>query len=169
MREDTNTYGLRQWFHFSVSSRKVERYKFRIYKFSKYYSLYRDGMKPYICEDQLDWRQDGENVKYEYDEELKCFYVEFEYKFVKPHQKIFIAAQPPYTYSRLKDYLGLLVEQYPEIKIKKVGETLSGLDMPLIKICKKEEEREAVIVLARTHPGETASSFSIETFIERIM
>ena len=51
MREDTNTYGLRQWFHFSVSSRKAERYKFRIYKFSKYYSLYRDGMKPYICED----------------------------------------------------------------------------------------------------------------------
>ena len=88
---------------------------------------------------------------------------------MKPHQKIFIAAQPPYAYSKLKDYLGLLGEQYPEIKIKKVGETLSGLDIPLIKICKKEEVREAVIVLARTHPGETASSFSIETFIERIM
>lgn len=48
MREDTNTFGLRQWFYYSVTNKKAGRYKFRIYKFSKYYSLYKDGMKPFI-------------------------------------------------------------------------------------------------------------------------
>ena len=41
MREDTNTHGLRQWFFFQVTNRKPITIKFRIYKFSKYYSLYR--------------------------------------------------------------------------------------------------------------------------------
>ena len=48
MREDTNTHGLRQWFYFQVSNRKAMKTKFRIYKFSKYYSLYRQGMKPFV-------------------------------------------------------------------------------------------------------------------------
>ena len=47
MREDTNTHGLRQWFYFQVMNRKAMKAKFRIYKFSKYYSLYRLGMKPF--------------------------------------------------------------------------------------------------------------------------
>lgn len=48
MREDTNTIGLRQWFYFAVTNRKIGRFKFRIYKFSKFYSLYKDGMKPFV-------------------------------------------------------------------------------------------------------------------------
>lgn len=41
MREDTNTFGIRQWFYFSVYNKKAGRYKFRIYKFTKNYSLYK--------------------------------------------------------------------------------------------------------------------------------
>lgn len=48
MREDTNTHGLRQWYYFQAQSRKPATAKFRIYKFTKPYSLYRFGMKPYI-------------------------------------------------------------------------------------------------------------------------
>jgi len=48
MREDTNTHGLRQWYYFVVTNRKPIKVKFRIYKFTKSYSLYRMGMKPYI-------------------------------------------------------------------------------------------------------------------------
>lgn len=53
MREDTNTFGLRQWFYFSVYNKKAGKYKFRIYKYSKYYSLYKEGMKPFV-RDNLD-------------------------------------------------------------------------------------------------------------------
>jgi len=48
MREDTNTFGLRQWFFFEVFSNRLMNVTFRIYKFSKKHSLYRQGMKPYI-------------------------------------------------------------------------------------------------------------------------
>lgn len=48
MREDTNTKGLRQWFFFEAICNRPSKITFRIYKFSKRYSLYRKGMKPYI-------------------------------------------------------------------------------------------------------------------------
>lgn len=58
MREDTNTFGLRQWYYFSVSNRKPGKYKFKIFKFTKNYSLYKEGMKPFVCEDNTnDWKQ----------------------------------------------------------------------------------------------------------------
>lgn len=41
MREDTNTKGLRQWFYFEVSNRRPTKIRFRVYKFSRYFSLYR--------------------------------------------------------------------------------------------------------------------------------
>ena len=48
MREDTNTHGLRQWFFFEVKSRKAGKFKFRVYKYSKRFSLYKHGMKPFV-------------------------------------------------------------------------------------------------------------------------
>lgn len=77
MREDTNTFGLRQWFYFSVANSKAEKYKFRIYKFNKAFSLYKNGMKPFFRCAGEEWRQRGDQVKYEYDNEEKCFYLEF--------------------------------------------------------------------------------------------
>lgn len=78
MREDTNTYGLRQWFYFSVINRKPGKYKFRICKYSKFYSLYREGMKPFIrTNTEPEWKQGGDNVKYEGDKNMKGNYLEF--------------------------------------------------------------------------------------------
>lgn len=68
MREDTNTLGLRQWFFFEVTCSRPLTVTFRIYKFTKKYSLYRCGMKPYIKQKEGEWKQGGEKVKYEYDE-----------------------------------------------------------------------------------------------------
>ena len=79
-----------------------------------------------------DWKQGGENVKYDYDDDFKCYFLEFEYVFEKTDRKIFFATQPPYTYSTLKEYLSILVQQYSDIKVKKMGCTLAGFDIPLI-------------------------------------
>lgn len=64
-------------------NRKAGRYKFRIYKFSKRYSLYKEGMKPFCCINNLnnEWHQAGENVQYVYDKQFKCYFLEFEYIF----------------------------------------------------------------------------------------
>lgn len=79
MREDTNTHGLRQWFYFQAINRKAMKVKFRIYKFSKYYSLYRLGMKPFIrnWKQSSAWKQGGDKIIYEYDSYQKGFYLEF--------------------------------------------------------------------------------------------
>ena len=64
MREDTNTHGLRQWFYFEAKSRRACKVKFRVLRFSKRFSLYRVGMKPYVRTWDSEWCQSGENVKY---------------------------------------------------------------------------------------------------------
>ena len=77
MREDTNTFGLRQWYFFNITNKKAGKYKFRIYKFSKFYSLYKEGMKPFVrnASEGPEWRQGGENVKYEFDSENKSHFL----------------------------------------------------------------------------------------------
>lgn len=48
MRVDTNTYGHRQWFYFSIKNKTRKTIKLNIYRFKKPYSLYQRGMKPYV-------------------------------------------------------------------------------------------------------------------------
>ena len=55
--------------------RKKCRLRLRIYKFSKRFSLYRMGMRPFVKTREGEWHQDGEKVRYEYDAEQKCFFL----------------------------------------------------------------------------------------------
>lgn len=75
MRQDTNTHGLRQWFFFEMRVRRDCKIKLRIYKFSKKFSLYKFGMKPFVKKSKMDWKQDGLNIIYQYDQEQKCFFL----------------------------------------------------------------------------------------------
>lgn len=103
---------------------------------------------------------------------MKCFYLRFSYEFVREGQKTLFAGMPPYTYSRLTRYISTLQEN-PFIEIKMIGRSLGGVDLPLIQILRQEDEmnfgpkveRKAVIIMGRTHPAETCSSYSIETLI----
>ena len=42
---------------------------------------------------------------YHYDEDLKCYYLKFNYDFVKTREKVLMASMPPYTYGRLERFL----------------------------------------------------------------
>lgn len=197
MREDTNTHGLRQWFYFEARARKTCRIRLRVYKFSKRYSLYREGMRPFVRTADSEWRQEGEKVRYDYDSDQKCFFLEFEYPFDE-HKDTYFATLPPYTCSALNDYLDTLAP-HDKVAIRKIGTSLSGLDIHSINIAsrrhprhherehalsqigdherekekereeRREERKEAIIVLARTHPGETVSNFALENFISRVL
>jgi hypothetical protein len=59
IREDTNSHGLRQWYYFQAKCNRAMKAHFRIYKFTKKYSLYRYGMKPYIKTENEEWEQKG--------------------------------------------------------------------------------------------------------------
>ena len=132
MREDTNTHGLRQWYYFQVKCRRSMRLRLRIFKFSKRFSLYRLGMKPYVKTWESEWKQDGEKIRYDYDADFRSYYLEFEYSF-EANQETFFATLPPYTYSRLSDYLSSL-EHRDNVTISKIGVSLGGLDIMAIRI-----------------------------------
>lgn len=104
MREDTNTHGLRQWFYFQMRSKKTLRLKLRIYRFSKQHSLYRHGMKPFVKTPESPWKQMGERVRYEYDPDQKCYFLEWEHEFEEGKETLF-ATLPPYTYTRLGEFI----------------------------------------------------------------
>ncbi len=47
-----------------MRSRKSCKIKLRIYRFTKKFSLYKSGMKPFVRTADSDWHQNGENVSY---------------------------------------------------------------------------------------------------------
>jgi hypothetical protein len=51
MKVDTNTYGHRQWFYFSMKSLAKQTVKINIYRFKKRCSLFQKGMRPYGSSD----------------------------------------------------------------------------------------------------------------------
>lgn len=52
-----------------------------------------------------------------------------------------------------------------------LGMSLAGLEIPYleVKLPSHPEERHIVVVLARTHPGETVSNFALEGFLEVVL
>lgn len=125
IRVDTNTQGHRQWYFFSVWSRRKESpsYRFNVHRFRKKDSLYVRGMRPYafskrelqlaiernggVCSDELmwdNWRQVGSKVRYWQDtsEGRKDDYVlSFDFEFKHEGDEVLFAACPPYSCSYL--------------------------------------------------------------------
>jgi hypothetical protein len=82
------------------------RVRLRVYSFSKHYSLYRRGMKPYIKIDK-EWAQAGEDVTYSRDQQLSCYCLAFSLT-LQEGNRVQIANMPPYTYSHLLRFLSRL-------------------------------------------------------------
>lgn len=120
MREDTNTHALRQWYYFQARCNRPMKVCFRVYKFSKRCLLYREGMKPYIRAEDGNWRQNGEDVSYDFDEALQCYYLSFSYTFAGEGESIEVANMPPYTYSRLLRFLEQL-KLNQSVKVESIG------------------------------------------------
>lgn len=87
-----------------------------------------------------------------------------------------MASLPPYTYSMLTGYANRLAGE-STVKVSRIGRSLAGLDIPLIAICSsniqscreyfgdKRDRKRAIVVMARTHPSETCSNYTLEAFV----
>ena len=65
-------------------------------------------------------------MKYDYDLDEKCYYLEFEYTFDEEGGTTYFASLPPYTYSRMLSYVnGLLVNAAVTRHV--LGTSLAGL------------------------------------------
>jgi murein tripeptide amidase MpaA len=81
---------------------------------------------------------------------------------------IFYAYSAPYTSERHLDLLARATAS-PRVRLEVLGESLDGEDLDLLVIGSPAEDKPAIWVLARLHPGETQGSFAIEGLMERLI
>jgi cytosolic carboxypeptidase protein 2/3 len=89
----------------------------------------------------------------------------FEYEFVTEDDQVRFAYCRPYTYSQMIGVVGKL----DNVEVKQSMKSLSGLDIPVLRVTneeKNEELKKVVMVTARVHPGESNSSFAMESMLE---
>lgn len=88
--------------------------------------------------------------------------------------KLYIAHSYPYSFEKLNKYLNDRVIKNKEIVTRVVvGKTLSKRNIDGLMICqalnKKRDNRKAIIVMARQHPGETQGSYVCEGVIDKLL
>jgi hypothetical protein len=88
--------------------------------------------------------------------------------------KLLIAHSYPYSYEKLNKYITEKITKHKDI-VTRITVTKS-LSKRLIEamiitqpINKKRDNRKAVIVLARQHPGESQGSFVCEGLVEKLL
>lgn len=173
MRSDANTRGHNQWFFFSASAPKSCEIRFNILNFTKPTSLYSQGMRPLVLDTTQEaqgWQPAGSFLRYRTSKlnpyADRCYYsLSFTYRF-KHSQKVYFAYAIPYTYTRLRRLLTeLSIGTDMRYKRDTLCRSLSGLDVPLLTITNfaiPVSSKEAIVVTARVHPGETYGSFMME-------
>jgi murein tripeptide amidase MpaA len=86
---------------------------------------------------------------------------------------IYFAYFEPYSWEQHLDLLGA-VAQSPHVGLQRLGGTLDGRDLALLRITDAasalpEDARKKVWLIARQHPGETMAEWFIEGFLERLL
>jgi hypothetical protein len=87
---------------------------------------------------------------------------------------LYVAHSYPYTIEKLNKFLNDKSGKNKDIVTRVIaGKTLSKRNIEALSIChplnKKRDNRKAIIVMARQHPGETQGSFVCEGVIERLL
>ena len=72
--------------------------------------------------------------------------------------KLYIAHSYPYTFSKLNDFIGSLVQSQKDFVTKvEIGKTVGKKSIPALIIShpigKRKDSRKAIIIMARQHPG----------------
>lgn len=110
IRPDTNSNGNLHWFYFSVSGGvNGQKITLNIANFTKYTSLFQQGLKPSIFSWQkfkskgIGWHRGGEKLSYKkvVRRGRVFFSLEFDYKFEYEEDIVWFATSIPYTYSTL--------------------------------------------------------------------
>jgi murein tripeptide amidase MpaA len=86
---------------------------------------------------------------------------------------MYFAYFEPYSYEQHLDLLGA-VAQSEHVRLERLGSTLDGRDMTLLRItdakgATPQDDKRKVWLIARQHPGETMAEWFTEGFLERLL
>ncbi|KAM3145691.1 hypothetical protein pb186bvf_002237 [Paramecium bursaria] len=168
LQNDTKTKGFTQWYFFSVKTNEKTNLKFYIVNMSKQYQ--RDPA-PLIYTNRTGWVRAADNV-YVYKNQYKCenkkrdyYTLQFSYLFDKD-ETVYFAQSYPYGLSTLQEFLKPLSLERNVVSIKQLC-VQGGSQCPILTF--GDNTKPMIIIIARQHPGESASSFVMEGIIQYIV
>ena len=193
-RNDINTSGNIQWYYFSARAPEQASYplrvRFNLTNMMKRDALYNFGMLPCVyserraAENLVSWKHEGEDVCYYKNwlmytkgrkKKVKSHYsLSFTYTFSGP-DTVYFAHCFPYTYTTLQRYLhAKSIDPRVSTFFRRRGlaTTLAGNTCDLIVIAADSNaegvaaSRQAVVISARVHPGESNSSLMMQGVID---
>ncbi|KAL4487062.1 hypothetical protein ABPG72_001514 [Tetrahymena utriculariae] len=189
LQNDTNSKGNTQWFFFQVQgTQKNQIVRFNLVNLMKNDSLFNYGMRPVVFskkkneQEQQGWFRGGFNISYfknqilRESQEKKSYYtLQFSYKFENSNDTVYFAHCYPYTYTDLNNYLNRLLSSNPQemskiCQRKKLCLTLAKNKCDVLTITAPKQlksgankkMKQAIIIIARQHPGETPGSWMVE-------
>lgn len=148
-----------QWFHFRVSGVRNTALSLKIVNASKV--SYPDGWKDYrACAsyDRQDWFRvptsfDGTTLQIDHTPETDAIYY---------------AYFAPYSLERHGDLVAEALS-VPGVTHDRLGATVDGRDLDLLRIGAPAEGKRSCWLIARQHPGESMAQWMIEGLLERLL
>jgi murein tripeptide amidase MpaA len=147
-----------QWFHFRLTGAQGQHVRMRILNAGG--ASYAKGFADYSMAASYDrevWFRiptqfDGKELNVEISPELDSMY---------------FAYFAPYSMERHADLIAWACDS-PLVNYERLGATLDGQDMDLLKIGDLDPKKKNYWVIARQHPGETMAEWWMEGFLERL-
>jgi hypothetical protein len=193
-RNDINTSGNIQWYYFSARAPEQASYplrvRFNLTNMMKRDALYNFGMLPCVyserraMENLVSWKHEGQDVCYYKNwlmytkgrkKKVKSHYsLSFTYTFSGP-DTVYFSHCFPYTYTTLQRYLhakSIDPRVSTFFRRRALATTLAGNTCDLIVIAADSNaegvaaNRQAVVISARVHPGESNSSLMMQGVID---
>lgn len=198
MHNDVNTNGHTQWFYFSVSNTRAgQEATFCLRNYQKPSSLFNEGMCPliYSHKGETGWYRGGTNVCYyanapseiKGDKKKKdgskslTYTMKFTYTFTHTNDTCYFAYCHPYTYTDMQNYLNKMQRRLESsnnssiMRRSVLCKTKAGNICDLLTVTapaatpEELNDRPAVVVTARVHPGESNSSWVMQGILDYLL
>lgn len=177
---DTNTRGHTQWFYFTAVAEGSVRISMEILNMSKPTSIFSRGGRPVWSLDNRNWHPVSQATYSETKGVDRTLWLPPEYRSVnslkfpfefEAKKKVYFAYGVPYTYSDLIKTLKVLHTKQNPPQQSVLCTTESGIPVPILAFrCTSEDPNPpAILVIARTHPGETCGSHMVNGAIQWLM
>ena len=148
-----------QWFHYRVTGARDVKLAMRIVN-AKQVS-YPDGWKNYRACASYD-RDDWFRVDTTWDGEV------LEIQHTPEADSVYYAYFAPYSLERHADLVAA-AQCVDGVTHERLGATVDGRDLDLLRIGSGEKGRRACWIIARQHPGETMAEWLVEGLLERLL